>query len=208
MKTNSIYLKLICLALIAFAVSSCARKQSELLKQGEVYIIYESGNSPVKTPKEILFPTDKTVVRVSFPEYKDIPYKNRSSEVFIGQKSFGKTIIMEDIGKMAKQALEDRRVRDIAKIATRVIAKDLAARKLGEESPLAGLAANVFSVATETADTRSWTTLPDTIQVLRVPIIANKETAISIKPEFGSTISYNVKLSPGEKKLIRFRTFN
>ncbi|KAB8036277.1 hypothetical protein GCL60_15955 [Silvanigrella paludirubra] len=184
------------------------QKQSELLKQGEVYIIYESGNSPVKTPKEILFPTDKTVVRVSFPEYKDIPYKNRSSEVFIGQKSFGKTIIMEDIGKMAKQALEDRRVRDIAKIAARVIAKDLAARKLGEESPLAGLAANVFSVATETADTRSWTTLPDTIQVLRVPIIANKETAISIKPEFGSTISYNVKLSPGEKKLIRFRTFN
>ena len=184
------------------------QKHSDLLKQGEVYVIYESGNTPIKTPKDILFPTDKTVVRISFPEYKDVYYKNKSSEIFIDQKSIGKTIIMEDIGKMAKQALEDRRVRDIAKIAARVIAKDLAARKLGEQNPLAGLAANVFSLATETADTRSWTTLPDTIQVFRFPIPANKETSITIKPEYGAPMSYKLKLSAGEKSLIRFRTFN
>ena len=183
-------------------------RHHDLLKQGEIFVIYESGNSPIKTPKDIIFPTNRTVVRVSFPEYKDIYYRSRYSEVFMGTKSLGKTVVMEDIGKMAKQALEDRRVRDIAKIAARVIAKDLAARKLGEESPLAGLAANVFSVATETADTRSWSTLPDNLQILRVPIAADKETNISIKPEYGDAVSYNIKLNPGEKKLIRLRTFN
>jgi uncharacterized protein len=184
------------------------QKHVDLLKKGEVYLIYESGNSPIKTPKDIVVPTDQTVVRVSFPEYIDIPYKSRYAEVLIDDKSTGRTVVMEDIGKMAKQALDDRRVRDIAKIAVRVIAKDLAARKLGDENPLAGLAANVFSAVTETADTRSWTTLPDTIQILRVPLLANKNINLVIKPEYGSSIGYTLKLAPGEKKLIRFRTFN
>jgi uncharacterized protein len=183
-------------------------KHEDLLKKGEAYIIYESGNSPIKTAKDIIVPTGKTVVRISFPEYKDIPYKSRYSDVYIDERSAGRTVVMEDIGKMAKQALEDRRFRDIAKIAARVIAKDLAARKLGDENPLAGLAANVFSVVTETADTRSWSTLPDTIQVLRVPLTPNKDIKLAIKPEFGSSINYTLKLAPGEKKLIRFRTFN
>lgn len=183
-------------------------KHEDLLKKGEVYIIYESGNSPIKVAKDIVVPTDRTVVRISFPEYKDIPYKSHYADVYLDEKSTGRTVVMEDIGKMAKQALEDRRVRDIAKIAARVIAKDVAARKLGNENPLAGLAANVFSVVTETADTRSWTTLPDTIQVLRVPLLPNKEMKLVIKPEYGSSSDYTLKLAPGEKKLIRFRTFN
>ncbi len=184
------------------------QKHNDLLKKGEVYIIYESGNSPIKMAKDIVVPTDRTVVRISFPEYRDIPYKSRYAEVYIDDRSAGKTVVMEDIGKMAKQALEDRRVRDIAKIAARVIAKDLAARKLGNENPLAGLAANVFSVITETADTRSWTTLPDTIQVLRVPLTPNKDINLILKPEYGTSLNYKLKLAAGEKKLIRFRTFN
>lgn len=182
--------------------------QNKLMQKAELFIIYESGNSPVKVPKEILFPTDKTVVRISFPEYQDIYYRSKSSDIYLNSTYMGKTILMEDIGKMAKQALEERRVKDIAKIAARVIAKDVAARKLGEESPLAGLAANVFGAVTETADTRSWTTLPDTIQIFRIAIPANKQTTIVIKPEYGSSLEQTFSLPANKKKLIRFRTFN
>lgn len=140
-------------------------------------------------------------MRLSFPEYQDLSYRTRYADVFINEKSVGKTVIMENVGQMAKQALSDRKVRDLAKMAARVITKDLAARKLGDENPLAGLAANVFSIATEVADTRSWTTLPDTLQVLRVPIEQNKETKIVIKPELGTPMNFSVKLSPGEKNL-------
>lgn len=180
----------------------------DLLKKAEIFVIYESGNSPIKVPKEILFPTDRTVVRISFPEYKDIQYKSKISEVYVNSKLAGKTILMEDIGKMAKQALEDRRVRDVAKMAARVLAKEVAARKLGDENPLAGLAANAFGAITETADTRSWTTLPDTLQVFRISIPANKLTSVSIKPEYGMPLEQNFTLPANKKKLIRLRTFN
>lgn len=182
--------------------------QNNFLQKGEIYFIYESGISPVKTPKDILFPTDKTIIKISFPEYIDIPYKNNYVNIYLDEKLAGRTIVMEDVGKMAKQALENRRIRDFAKISTRTIAKEAAARKLANENPLLGLLASIFNVATETADTRSWTTLPDTIQVFRTTILTNKVYKITIKPEYSPPLYYEIKLQPGEKKLIRFRTFN
>jgi len=61
-------------------------------------------------------------------------------------------------------------------------------------------------VATEVADTRGWTTLPDTIQIFRVPVAANKNVTITVKPEYEEPKVINVTLAPGEKKLYRFRT--
>ena len=183
-------------------------KQLDLLNEGEVYFVYESGKSPIKVPEDIVVPAGKTVVRISFPTFKEIPYTSHYADVYIGDKFFERTVKMEDIGKMAEQALSDRRVRDIAKMAARVIAKDAAAKKLNDENPFAGLAANIFNVATEVADTRSWTSLPDTIQIARIPVPPGKPFQFSVRPEGSLAKSFMVVLQPGEKKLIRLRTFN
>ncbi|MES2615523.1 MAG: hypothetical protein V4591_08915 [Bdellovibrionota bacterium] len=182
--------------------------QETLLKKGEVYIVYESGKVPIKVPEEIIIPTGKTVAKISFPKYKEVPYSSHYADIYVAQKHVQRTTVMESVGKMAEQALSDRRVRDIAKMAARVIAKDVAARKLTDENPFAGLAVDIFNVATEVADTRSWTTLPDTIQIARVPVEARKETEVVIKPQHGEEQKFSVTLNPGEKKLYRFRTFN
>lgn len=184
------------------------QKQEQLLNRGEVYIIYECGKSPIKETEDLVIPTGKTVARISFPKYKSLPYSSHYADIYVAGKLVHRTVLMENIGKMAEQALSDRRVRDIAKMAARVIAKDLVARKLNDENPYAGLAADLFNVATEVGDTRSWTTLPDSLQVARIPIEANKETEIEIHPQTGEIQKFNVVLNPGEKKLYRFRTFN
>jgi hypothetical protein len=182
--------------------------QDKFVKMGEIYVVYESGISPIKVAKNIPFVTNKTYVNISFPEYKQIPYKNHYSEIFINNVLVGKTLIFAEIGKMAKESLENRKAADLTKIAARVIAKDVATRKIGEQNPLAGLAANIFSMSTEVADTRSWTSLPDTIQIYRITVTPNKEFTLKIKPEFGSPIEQSITLNAGEKKLIRFRTFD
>ena len=130
------------------------QKQENLLSKGEVYIIYESGKSPIKVADDIVIPTGKTIARISFPKYKDLSYNCHYADISVAGKIIHRTVVMEDIGKMAQEALADRRIRDIAKMAARVIAKDLLARKLNDENPLAGLAADLFNVATEVADTR------------------------------------------------------
>lgn len=183
-------------------------KQEKLLKKGEIYIIYECGKSPIKRPEEIILPTNSTLVKVSFPKYENFLYQSHYANIYVNHKLIQKTVLLENIGKMAEQALADRRVRDIAKMAARVIAKDVIARKLNDENPFAGLAASILNVATEVADTRSWTTLPDSIQVARIPVEANQKTEIEIMPEVGNAKKFSVTLNAGEKKLFRLRTFN
>lgn len=183
-------------------------KQENLLKKSELYIIYECGKSPIKVPEDIMIPTGKTVARISFPKYETLSYSSHYADIYINNNLADRTVTMESIGLMASQALTDRRIKDIAKMTARVIAKDLVAKKLNEENPFAGLAADLFSVATEVADTRGWTTLPDTIQIARIPIEANKETSVEIRPQLGIPQKFSVTLTPGEKKLYRFRTFD
>jgi hypothetical protein len=181
--------------------------QEKFNQMGEVYVIHEVGLSPIKVAKDFFIPGGgDRILRISFPDYRDVRYVTTSSRVSLNGSFVGQPILMENIGQMARQALEDRRLWDFAKIAARAVAKDAAAQELGEKSPLLGVAANVFGIATEVADTRSWTTLPDNIQVLRVLVPPNVDNTIEVKPLLLPAQKWSVNLRPGEKKLIRLRT--
>lgn len=183
-------------------------KQSELARSGEVYVVYEAGKSPLKEPRDFVVPVQGSVIRISFPDFKDVSYFSRGATVIVDGKNVGRTVAMQDIGAIAKQALSDRRTRDLVRMAARVIAKDQASRAAGRAlGPLAQLAASIFGAVTESADTRGWTSLPDSLQVLRVPIAAGKQTKILIQPDSGKPEEFVVQLKPGEKRLVRSRTF-
>lgn len=184
-------------------------EQTQTTKQGEVLIVYECGKSPIKVPEDVVVPTGRTVARISFPKYTDLTYSSRFAKIFVENKFYENSILMEDIGAMARQSLEDRRGRDLAKMAARIIAKEIVTRETQKENQWAGLAVNLLNVATEVADTRSWTTLPDSIQISRILVPANKTTQIEVAPQGGGeTKKFNVMLQEGEKQLIRFRTFH
>jgi uncharacterized protein len=152
------------------------------------------------------------VLNVSFPVYKRSYYSARYASVYVENRKVGDTVVMEDVGKLAEQALADRRARDIVRLVARVIAKDQASRAAGRAAgqlgPLVRLATSVAGAVTERADTRSWTLLPDTIQALRVPVDAGKVVRVRVDPNAGRPTEFVVKLNPGEKKLVRVRTFD
>ena len=94
----------------------------------------------------------------------------------------------------------------------RVIAKDQASRAAGRAAgnlgPLVRLATSIAGAVTERADTRAWTSLPDTIQVLRVAVPAGKVVRVKVDPNAGPPREFTVNLRPGAKKLVRLRTFD
>ena len=184
-------------------------KQVDLNKMGEVYVVYESGRAPLKEPRDFPVPINGSVINISFPVYKQIYASSRTATVSVDGRPVGNTIVMQDIGSLAERSLEDRRGRDLIRMAARIFAKDQASRAAGRAfGPLAQLATSVVGAVTERADTRSWTSLPDTIQVLRVPIPAGKDVRILAQPNSDKPEEWVVKLNPGDKKLLRLRTFN
>lgn len=136
---------------------------------GEIIVIHEIGHIATKTTQEFIFPFGKQVIRFSFPVIR------KRTGSYIGQTGFsvdGGSLVgaenVQDMDAIASATLEDRRLRMVAKQATRLIAKgQLTEQAYKNFGPLGGIAANVFSAVTETADTRSWTLLPEAFFVSR-----------------------------------------
>lgn len=174
----------------------------------EVVAFYEVGRSPLKVPRDIVIPIQGQVVRISFPVYERQPYASGTASIQVNNIRAGRTEVIQDIGHLARKALEARRGADTVKMAARVLAKDQAARATGRAlGPLAGLVASVFGAVTETADTRSWTSLPDQIQVARLKVPANQLVTIRIVPNMGKPVEQSVRLNPGDVHVMRLRTF-
>ncbi len=148
-----------------------------------VYLIQYSGFSPFKVEGSLLIPVGGALAsKVAFPQYVDrINYLKSSSLIVKG--SYGDMIypteVGEDIGAIAKQILENRKLIIGAKALARPMIK-LAVEKVSEEQlrdkygDWAGLLTNIigsaYNLSTEQADLRSWQTLPNEIRIARVEL--------------------------------------
>jgi hypothetical protein len=168
------------------AVSIASGKPSDQ-QGGEVVVVTYEGRSPVKEDYFIDAPVPDGrggvyLVRVALPRFVPRPSKIGSVEVTFRQ---GETLLkqradlMEDITAIAKKNLEDRIARISSKAIARATAKYAAARtakrqarKKGGEGAeiLTGFLTNVYSLATEQSDKRSWRTLPAKIRLARISL--------------------------------------
>jgi hypothetical protein len=79
------------------------------------------------------------------------------------------TVVLEDVGAVAQKNLSDRLAWLATKSAVRAVLKRELTKSLEEEhGPLGFLVGTLYTLASERADLRSWTTLPDTWQAARL----------------------------------------
>ncbi len=177
--------------------------------KAEVVVIYEAGKVPIKKAEDTVVTFNTQVIRISYPVFVDEYYASRIASVFVNGVETGRTFVVQDIGSIARRALLDRKPKYIAKIIARNAAKAVLANETRKRlGPLAGLAVSVAGAAVETADTRSWTTLPDVIAVARVAVPAQQKVTLRVVPAYGAAKEFAFEnLQPGETKLVRLRTF-
>jgi len=106
----------------------------------------------------------------SVPSYVDRPQLVSGLELSIsGGDRAVKTVVVEDVGSVAKENLQDRLAWLMTKATVRTFLKREFTRQLEENAGVLGrIAGDVFQFVTERADLRSWETLPDTWQAARV----------------------------------------
>ena len=86
---------------------------------------------------------------------------------------------------------------------TRLLAKGQLTYQVEKNfGPLAGLAANIFTAATETADTRSWTTLPQAFYVTRARV-APGDYQIVVKTNGRVNVTKHVAVKKGQIEMLR-----
>lgn len=145
---------------------------------GDIVVFHEAGYVAIKQAKEFLLPVSDQIVRLSFPyiDRQKIDWRSTQTGVKV-DGSYIQAVNTLNMNALAYQCLEDRRGRLIAKGIARLLLKgQLTYQAQKNFGLLGGIAANVFSAVTETADTRSWTLLPEAFYVNRVRVNTGKHS--------------------------------
>ncbi len=111
------------------------------------------------------------LLRVAFPELVASP--EPFGDVFVratvdGQADTARAEVVTNLDAVASEAFEARRSAIMLKAVTRALVKYLAKEGADEKSEAAGWLVNLFNVASEGADVRTWSTLPQTIRMARL----------------------------------------
>lgn len=175
---------------------------------GELIVILGNGLAPVRGENSITTFAQEVgdTVRIALPTYNQKPDKLfKARLVADGARAPLETV--ENIDSLARKALED----DIPSITARAIARAVVKHNTqgkAEErgGALMGFLATVTNLATERADTRSWTTLPQEIQMARLELPAGQQKIrIDMVDSSGSvvdTIEEVVDIRAGQKSFV------
>ena len=159
---------------------------------GEVVFILSDGLVPIKRQTSILVPNPRTNrwIRISLPRYQyrtsGAAYARVSAD---GQQA--DTSVMENVAAIAIQNLQEKMPAITARAIARAVVKDKLAAEAGRNGdPLLGLMVNIAGIATEVADTRSWLTLPDNIQMTRLSLAPGTYTVkVDLYGDYGRVLN-------------------
>ena len=141
-------------------------------KHGELIVIVNNGLAPVRSENSITTAVGgevADVVRISVPTYRDGRAYLFRPRLVTASPATGSFETVENIDALARKALES----DMPVITARAIARAVVKHQTQEKAEdrggaLAAFLMTVTNIVTERADTRSWTTLPQEIQLARV----------------------------------------
>lgn len=172
-------------------------------KQAEIIVIHQQGWGPRKD----FNPGDTT-----WPILRRVSSRTNSSEAMVGGEKV-KSRIVYDVADAAIESLNDDRGALLARRVGAYVAKDVVAERIRKDNELLGVLAWFAMHASERADLRQWSTLPRSIQVIRIPVkegsndIVVQGLDVMGAPTADRLERKNLHLRAGEKKFLVWRTF-
>lgn len=177
-------------ALAEQAVQSLERRDAQLV------LVFEAGKSPQKkSTKETHRKRNKqgglVEVLVPVPVYTQRPSTVYAADLVVGQQVYP-SAVLNNIGLVARQHLESRMQRVIAKALASAAVKAGIAVGVGKatDSTELGVLAGLALFAMAEADTRSWLLLPESLQIAKAFLPAGEysDVFVRLKDRFGNEI--------------------
>ncbi len=146
-------------------------------KVGELVIILNNGLAPIRSEAAVpIFSTEvQQNLRVAFPVYQQQKQLLYTPRIYVDNKQYQMETV-EDIDALARYSLEQAMPGIMLRATARAVLKYNSQHSAEEKSALAGLLLTITNLVTERADTRSWTTLPQAIELKRLSLPVGEHT--------------------------------
>lgn len=178
---------------------------------GQIVIIIENGIINAKQETSVNLPiftrhNDVRFYSVALPSYQN--YLKSYSPLHLSY--LGKTYQSEEIVRLqslAAKQLKDKMPAITARQIARLVAKEEIRQQMARQGGDVGnIFASIYNIATEKADTRSWSTLPDSIHILRINLPSgNHQLPLSLN---GIDKKINVTVNANRQTLVTLSAIN
>ena len=162
-------------------------KNSAKPGESDVLVVVQSGLAPardsIRVPLPLPIDNQLVIVPLSFPIIRDDTSTAALSEIRLDDKTLALTSL-NSTNAMSRRALRDDMPGIILRTSVRGISRGVAQHNLNKTNPMAGLVLGLASAVVEGADTRTWRTLPDQTQVVRLRL-APGEHQLSLPTRLG-----------------------
>jgi len=187
------------ITLLKTSLPQAVTHKNEHANQGQVTFIVENGIVAAKQEIAISLPifTSHNNMRfysMALPSYPNNLRNYSPLTVSYQNKSYQSEEIVR-LQSLAAKQLKDQLPLMVTRQVVRLLAKEEIRQQLERKNgQLGNIFANIYNIATEKADTRSWSTLPDSIHILQLNLPAgehqlmlningsNQQIKLSIKP--------------------------
>lgn len=152
----------------------------DLKGKGQVVVLLEQEIVNSKQDVGLNLPVDRSnrglkFFSFSLPVYHDALLQNNRLTVSSAGETYESNEIVR-IQSLAAKDLKDQLPSLLTRQVIRVIAKEKMRQKLTREAGDVGnILASIYNIASEKADTRSWSTLPDEVGIVRMNIPVGKQ---------------------------------
>lgn len=170
-----------------------------------VVVLAGAGTIPMKVEESAVFNADQGIpVKLALPVFAPSGPISSVAVTIDGTSVFSRRV--QNIDAIARQSLEDKKGRIVAKMVARVAAKLIAAKAVEEKyGAFAGIAARAAALASEQADLRLWSSLPAVIDMAIVPVESGDH---SVEIAYGGrVVTRNVQLANDRIGFVPVRFF-
>jgi len=175
--------------------------------QGQVVIVIEQDIVNSKQDVGLNLPVGRSnnglkFFSFSLPVYEGGLAKHSKLNVSYEGQSYQSNEIVR-IQSLAAKDLQEQLPALLTRQVVRVVAKEQMRQKLSREAGDVGnILASIYNIASERADTRSWSTLPDQVDIVRMQIPSGKQV-LQVQMN-GQQQSINVDVQPNRITLIHY----
>ncbi|SFG58146.1 COG3014 family protein [Pseudomonas sp. NFACC45] len=146
-------------------------KPADKKDESDILIVVQSGLAPsrdsIRIPLPLPISGNVVITPLSFPLIKPDTSTAMFTQIGVDGRQLDLTQLNSTTA-MSRRALRDDMPGIILRTTVRAITRGVAQKQINETNPLAGLAVGLTSAVLEGADTRTWRTLPDYTQVVRL----------------------------------------
>ena len=170
---------------------------------GELIVIHQQGWGPRKSPRPESF---------RFPHLTPTSSTTHAAEITLNDVVVAHTQEIYSVTRVAIKTIDDAFAGLAAKRVAGIATKAVLADQLRQQNQLLGAVAWIALNATDRADLRQWSTLPDTFQIARIPLKAGAYKLEVKGLGWGGSLDgenmpgRTINVTPGKKTFVAWRS--